>query len=71
MTRLRVEPSPTASQLLVWVALPPGARALVDAETVLARLSKVEGLLRAEVAGAIHRKRVPTLSYAVAVEAEP
>jgi len=68
---VRVEPSPTASQLLVWVALPRGARTLADAETVLARLSKVEGLLRAEVASAIHRKRVPTLRYAVAAEPEP
>lgn len=68
---VRVEPAPTASQLLVWVALPPEARALADAEAVLARLSKVEGMLRAEVAGAIHRKRVPTLSYAVAAEEEP
>jgi ribosome-binding factor A len=67
---VRVEPAPTASQLLVWVALPPGSRERAGAESVLARLSKVEGLLRAEVASAIHRKRVPTLSYAVAVERE-
>jgi len=34
-------------------------------ELILARLARVAGVLRAEVAAAIHRKRVPTLTYAV------
>jgi ribosome-binding factor A len=58
---VKVEPAPTASRLLVWVAGPKGA----DTELILARLSGVAKALRAEVAQAIHRKQVPTLSFAI------
>ena len=62
---VQVEPAPTASQLLVWVAAPHDSELTVSPEVILARLARVAGVLRAEVAAAIHRKRVPTLTYAV------
>lgn len=62
---VQVEPAPTASQLRVWVALAEGSPLSASPELILARLARVEGVLRGEVAAAIHRKRVPTLSYAV------
>ena len=58
---VKVEPAPTVSRLMVWVAGPRGA----DAELILARLSGVAKALRAEVAQAIHRKQVPVLSFAI------
>ncbi|HKP59659.1 MAG TPA: hypothetical protein VJV78_23205 [Polyangiales bacterium] len=58
---VEVEPAPTVSRLMVWVAGPRGA----DAELILARLSGVAKALRAEVAQAIHRKQVPVLSFAI------
>lgn len=58
---MRVEPAPTVSRLRVWVAGPPD----IAPDVVMARLSRVAGILRAEVAAAIARKRVPYLLYAV------
>jgi ribosome-binding factor A len=62
---VQVEPAPSVSQLRVWVALAEGSPFAGSPELILARLARVEGVLRGEVAAAIHRKRVPTLSYAV------
>jgi ribosome-binding factor A len=62
---VQVEPAPTVSQLQVWVALAQGSPLSASPELILARLTRVEGVLRGEVAAAIHRKRVPTLRYAV------
>jgi ribosome-binding factor A len=56
-----VEPAPDAGRLAVIVQAGRGA----SPEEVFARLEKVAGHLRAEVAGAISRKRVPTLTYRV------
>ncbi|MDD9940874.1 MAG: ribosome-binding factor A [Myxococcales bacterium] len=58
---VQVDPAPTASRLLVWVAGPPG----VAADVILERLQRVSGALRTEVAAAIHRKRVPHLLFAI------
>ena len=58
---VRVEPAPTASRLLVWVAGP----ADLAPDLIIERLSRVAGLLRTEVGAAIARKRVPHLLYAV------
>jgi ribosome-binding factor A len=56
-----VEPAPDASRLAVVVrasgATPP---ALVEQ-----KLEQISGYLRSELASAIHRKRVPSLSYRV------
>jgi ribosome-binding factor A len=56
-----VEPAPDASRLAVFVRAPPGARR----EEVLSRLERIAGYLRSEVAGAITRKRAPTLTFRV------
>lgn len=58
---VRVEPAPTVSRLLVWVAGPPD----VSPDEMIERLSRVAGALRVEVGAAIHRKRVPQLRFAV------
>lgn len=56
-----VEPAPDAGRLAVIVQAPRG----VSPEDVAARLEKVAGYLRAEVASVITRKRVPTLTFRV------
>ena len=61
---VRVEPAPNVAHLRVWVA-PARRDAAQSPEVVLAHLAAAAGLLRAEVAAAIHRKRVPELSFAL------
>ncbi|MGK3963227.1 ribosome-binding factor A [Sorangium sp. So ce118] len=56
-----VEPAPDASRLAVVVQVGPGT----PPAEVAARLEKVAGYVRAEVAGAITRKRAPTLAFQV------
>lgn len=56
-----VEPAPDGSRLAVIVQAPRDA----PLDEVRARLDRVAGYLRAEVAGAIHRKRAPTLVFQV------
>lgn len=56
-----VEPAPDAGRLAVFVQAGRGAAL----EEVEARLEKVAGYLRTEVAGSISRKRVPTLTFRV------
>lgn len=58
-----VEPAPDAGRLAVIVEAPKG----VSPDEVLTRLEKFAGFLRAEVASAITRKRVPTLTFRVLV----
>ncbi len=58
-----VEPAPDAGRLAIVVEAP----SRVSPDEVLARLDKFAGLLRAEVASAITRKRVPTLTFRVLV----
>jgi ribosome-binding factor A len=58
-----VEPSPDAGRLAVIIEAPSGT----SPDDVLARLEKIGGYLRAEVASAITRKRVPTLTFRVFV----
>ena len=59
-----VSPAPDASRLAVSLAAP------VDLvlDDVTARLQRVEGWLRSEVAAVITRKRVPTIVYEVMAE---
>jgi ribosome-binding factor A len=64
-----VDPAPGPGHLLVSVVLPPGADGdAVDA--AWAALREMTPWVRSEVARAIHRKRVPELSFRVVVEAE-
>jgi len=70
----RVEPAPDASHLLVWLDVSRLASEGAPAHTgdILARVERIAPRLRAEVAAAIHRKRVPGLSYALApAEGQP
>jgi ribosome-binding factor A len=59
-----VAPAPYASRLLVTVAPSPAAEA-VEAAAVLARLERVRGRLRTEVAAAVHRRKAPDLTFRV------
>jgi ribosome-binding factor A len=60
-----VKPAPTSARLLVtvYMAAPMGG---VDAEAVLARLERARGMLRTEVAAALHRRKAPDLMFRVA-----
>src|SRR5262249_24288901 len=62
-----VEPAPDASRLCAVVQAPRGA----DPEEVYARLERVSGYLRSEVAQAITRKRAPVLAFRVALAGAP
>jgi len=63
-----VDPAPGPERLLVTVVAPP--QATTEAiEAAFAALAELRPALRAEVARAIHRKRVPDLAFRVAVEA--
>jgi len=57
-----VRPGPDGAILAVTILLPggPGAR---GAHEVLAALERARGLLRSEIAAAIHRQRVPELAF--------
>jgi ribosome-binding factor A len=63
----RVEPAPDATRLRV-VVHGPGAVARVGASAVLAELKRATGFLRVQVAGAVSRKRVPELFFALGAE---
>jgi ribosome-binding factor A len=56
-----VVPAPNSTHLLVIVSLPDG----VDPAIVRERLQRYMGRLRAEVAAAIHRRRVPELTFQI------
>jgi len=60
-----VAPAPHAGRLLVTVTRTPSAPA-VDNGVVQEHLQRAAGLLRSEVAAAIHRRRAPELTFAVA-----
>ena len=56
-----VTPAPNSSRLLVTLSPAPGAAP--DAEQVHEHLGRARGKLRGEVASAIHRRRVPDLTF--------
>jgi ribosome-binding factor A len=59
-----VVPAPDESQLLVTVGpMAPGIE--IDPQRVLAHLAAASGMLRAEVASAITRKKAPSLKFQV------
>lgn len=61
-----VVPAPTSARLLVTL-VPAAGAGPVDPGTVLARLERVRGLFRSEIAAAVHRRRVPDLMFRVVV----
>jgi ribosome-binding factor A len=61
-----VVPAPNAGRLLVTVAASPSG-AERDAAVVQEHLRRGAGLLRTEVAAAIHRRKMPELTYQVPV----
>ena len=61
---LSVVPAPNASRLLV-IARTDIPEAEFDRDAIMARLDAESSHLRAEVAGSIHRKRVPLLTFHV------
>ncbi|MDC0717881.1 ribosome-binding factor A [Nannocystis bainbridge] len=62
LTLLGVEPEPGSGNLVVVLALPVGAGG-DEAQVVMRRLDALRAYLRAEIAGAIHRKRTPNLVF--------
>ncbi|VAX42105.1 hypothetical protein MNBD_PLANCTO03-2012 [hydrothermal vent metagenome] len=56
-----VEPAPDASRLRVVISIP--ARSLHTPAAIHLQLAAMTGFLRSEIASAISRKRVPTLSF--------
>lgn len=59
-----VVPAPNTSRLLVSVS-PSAAAPDVDLDAIRRRLDQVRGWLRGEVAAAIHRRRVPELTFRI------
>jgi ribosome-binding factor A len=59
-----VRPWPTSARVLVTVATPAGDE--VDGQTVAAHLEAARLRLRAEVAAAVHRRKVPDLLFRIA-----
>jgi ribosome-binding factor A len=57
-----VQPAPNSARLLVTLSPPNG----VDEATALGHIDKASGLLRREVAAAIHRRKTPELTFRVA-----
>jgi ribosome-binding factor A len=57
-----VEPAPNTSRLLVTLRLELSHESAAE---VAAHLERAAGLLRCEVAAAIHRKKVPELAFRV------
>lgn len=58
----RIEPAPDSGRLRVFAAAAPGS-APFTAQAALERLRAAKGILRAHVADAITRKRVPDLVF--------
>ena len=61
--------APDSSRLLVTVSQPAGCHE-AGVEQILERLQRVRGKLRAEIAAAVNRRRVPDLTFRVAEATE-
>ena len=59
-----VVPAPDAMHLMVTL-IPSSTASSVDRQRVLERLDQAAGLLRAEVAAAIHRRKTPELVFRI------
>jgi len=60
-----VEPAPDSTRLLVTVSRSP-ACARIEPGRVMEHLARATRMLRVQVAGAIHRKKVPELVFRIA-----
>jgi ribosome-binding factor A len=69
VTVVSVEPAPDSTRVLVRVCIPQSADVLTPSQ-VLEGLHRLSGKLRTEVAGALHRKRVPELVFQVVTGGE-
>ena len=56
-----VQPAPTSARLLITLSMPDG----VDASAAIHCIERSEGWLRHEIAGAIHRRKTPELTFRV------
>jgi ribosome-binding factor A len=65
-----VTPAPHAGRLRVFVAAAPSA-AVRDTAIAQEHLRRAAGLLRAEVAATIHRRKTPELAFALVASAGP
>jgi ribosome-binding factor A len=65
-----VVPAPDSTRLLVTVSLAPSAGGDVQSEEIQDGLRRATGKLRALVAAAIHRRRVPDLAFHLAMRKE-
>ncbi len=61
-----VTPAPDAARLCIDVAAPPG----VDLDAAHAALVRATGVLRAELARSLQRKRTPALAFVLGVDGE-
>lgn len=64
-----VQPAPDESRLLITIG--SAVAASCEPAQILARLQYLQGTLRSEVAAAIHRKKVPELTFCVAGSSSP
>jgi len=64
LTVVRVEPAPDIARLRVEIEASPEGAA-VGARQLMEQLDRSRGFLRTQVAGAISRKRVPTLVFVI------
>jgi len=62
---IRVEPAPDSGHLAVTVA-PVSATTELTSEEAIAALVRASGVLRAEVASSIHRRKTPELFFRLA-----
>ena len=72
LRQLQVEsviPAPDSARLLVTVSLAAAPGTLLP-EQIIERLQRATGKLRAEVAAAIYRRRVPELAFRVGLRKE-
>jgi ribosome-binding factor A len=65
-----VVPAPDSTHLLVTASLTVSAGNEVSSDQVVDRLRRATGKLRAMVAAAIHRRRVPDLAFHLAMRKE-
>jgi ribosome-binding factor A len=63
-----VVPAPNSAHLLVTLSMPADG---LDPAQVVEHLQRATGLLRSEVAAAIHRRKVPLLTFHVARRGHP
>jgi ribosome-binding factor A len=64
LTVVTVEPAPHTGRLMVTVA-GPGPADAADRAVTMGHLDRAAGLIRREVAAAVHRRKAPELAFRV------